>query len=357
MESHNRTMMDGIWVIVFTSIGTVLGTAVVGLLRQRGGGSKATGEEFKTLQLRLQKSDAALAETKTSLDAMREQSSKYERLADENREDLRMRNQQWRAAVEEAREQMTRRTVAEQEAQALREQLTALNGGPTEPAVTLDEQIGPGTPASTAALSTLKEKPEGEKQPAPELAEQTPRPSEGLPEQKGAVEEVTHDRATVEQPADERERIKELEEARSSVSSLKDELERERRLSQELTERITRLAEELVEREKTTEEATRQLAAAREQIQNLTDEIGRLRASYSDLEARLQAEIQSVAKREELLTIARTRVSLFFDELCAQVSNENHVASVHEDAPCSAVPSRDGAGNGDAVMAVPSCAS
>ena len=133
---------------------------------------------------------------------------------------------------------------------------------------------------------------------------------------------------------------------------LKEELERERRRNHEFTERITRLAEELVEQKKTTEEATRQLVAAGERIQNLTDEIGGLRASHSDLEARLQAEIQSAARREELLTTARRRVSLFFDELCAQLSNDNHVASVHEDAQCSAVPSRDGASNGDAVVPI-----
>jgi chromosome segregation ATPase len=164
------------------------------------------------------------------------------------------------------------------------------------------------------------------------------------------VEEVTHDRVTLEQPADERERIKEIEESRSSVSSLKEELERERRLSHEFTERITCLAEELVEQKKTTEEATRQLVAAGERIQNLTDKIGGLQASYSDLEARLQAAIQSAARREELLTTARRKVLLFFDELCAQLSNDNHVASVYEDAQCSAVPSRDGASNGDAVV-------
>ena len=342
--------MDGLWVILFTSIGTVLGTAIVGLMRQKSSRSTATGEELKTLKQRLQESDAALGETKASLDAMREQSSKYECSADENREDLRMRNQQLRLAVEEVREQITRRTAAEQEAQALREQLIALSERLRQPAVTDNEQTGSGVLESTAAVSTLKEELEGEKRLAPQLAEQITRPSEELPEQKRSVEEVTHDRVTLEQPADERERIKEIEESRSSVSSLKEELERERRLSHEFTERITCLAEELVEQKKTTEEATRQLVAAGERIQNLTDEIGGLRASYSDLEARLQAEIQSAARREELLTTARRKVLLFFDELCAQLSNDNHVASVHEDAQCSAVPSRDGASNGDAVV-------
>src|SRR5262245_55202885 len=117
MESQNSIMMDGIWVILFTSLGTVLGTAIVGLMRQRSSRSKATDEELKTLQQRLQKSDAALAETKASLDAMREQSLKYERSADENREELRMRNQQLRLALEEVREHITRRAAAEQEAQ------------------------------------------------------------------------------------------------------------------------------------------------------------------------------------------------------------------------------------------------
>jgi chromosome segregation ATPase len=350
MESHNRTMMDGMWVILFTSIGTVLGTAIVGLMRQRSSRSTATDEELKKLQQRLQKSDEALAETKASLDAMREQSSKYERSADENREDLRMRNQQLRLAAEEVREQTTRRTAAEQEAQALREQLTALRERLSQPAVTGDEQTDSGVRESTVAVSTLKEESEGEKRLAPQLAEQITRPPEELPEPKGAVEEVTHDRVTLEQLADEREWIKEIEESRSFVSSLKEELERERRLSHEFAERITHLAAELVEQKKTTEEATRQLVAARERIQNLTDEIGGMRASYSDLEARLQVEIQSAVRREELLTTARRRVSLFFDELGAQLSNDNHVASVHEDAQCSAVPSRDEAANGDAVV-------
>src|SRR5262245_52771031 len=118
MESHNRTMMDGMWVILFTSIGTVLGTAIVGLMRHRRSSSTATDEEFKTLQ-RLQKSDAALVEAKASLDTMRQQSLQYERSADENREEARRRNQQLRMAQEEVREEITRRSAAEQEAQAL----------------------------------------------------------------------------------------------------------------------------------------------------------------------------------------------------------------------------------------------
>ena len=340
-------MMDGMLVILFTSIGTVLGTAIVGFMRQRSSRSTSTDEELNTLQQRLQKSDAALVEAKASIDAMRQQSSQYERSADENREDLRMRNQQLRGAMEEVREEITRRSAAEHEAQALREQVTVLRERLGQPVVS-DEQTSSGVPESTAAASILKEELEGEKRVPQELAEQITHLSAELPER--GVEDVTHDHPTVEQPADERERIKEIEESRSFVSSLKEELERERCRSHEFTEQITRLAEELVEQKKTTEEATRQLVAAGERIQNLTDEIGGLRASYSDLEARLQAEIQSAARREELLTTARRRVSLFFDELCAQLSNDNHVASVHEDNQGSAVPSRDGASNGDAIV-------
>src|SRR5262245_28378448 len=101
MESHNRTMMDGIWVVLCTSIGTLLGTAIVALMRQRSSRSTASDEEFKTLQQRLQKGDVALAEAKASLDTMRQQSSQYERSADENREEVRTRNQQLRLAMEQ----------------------------------------------------------------------------------------------------------------------------------------------------------------------------------------------------------------------------------------------------------------
>ena len=338
-------MVDMLLVIPFTAIGTVLGTAIVGFMRQKSRRSTATDVELQTLQQRLQKSDAALAETKASLEALRQQSSNYEHSADENREELRTRNQQLRLAMEQVREEITRRSAAEQETQALREQIIALSERLRQPAVTDDEQTGSGIPKSTATGSTPKGELDGEKRLSPELAEQISRLPEELPEQKRAVEEATHDRATLEQPADERERIKEIEQSSSSVSSLKEELERERRLSQEFTERITRLADELAEQKKATEEATQQLVAARERIQDLTEEIGGLRGSYSDLEARLQAETQSAARREELLTNARRRVSLFFDELCAQLSIGNHLASVHQDGQYSAVPSRDGADN------------
>src|SRR5215469_10697268 len=200
MESHNSTMMDGMLVILFTSIGTVLGTAIVGFMRQRSSRSTSTDEELKTLQQRLQKSDAALVEAKASIDAMRQQSSQYERSADENREDLRMRNQQLRLAIEEVREEITRRSAAEQEAQVLREQVTVLRERLGQPAVS-DEQTSSGVPESTAAASILKEELEGGKRVGQELAEQITHLSAELPE-RGA-EDVTHDRPTVEQPADE----------------------------------------------------------------------------------------------------------------------------------------------------------
>jgi chromosome segregation ATPase len=255
--------MDLMFVLVFTGVGTVVGAAVVWALMQRKSRPPVMDAELASLKESLQKSDAALAVAASRAEELGQRVSKQDQTLEENREELKARNQQLRMAMQEVEGEITRRCAAEHQMQGLSDQIAALSEQLKQSQTTSGAQTDSGAEQANQSIAALQVELEGEKRQIQELTERIAHLMEERSEQQKVTEEAIQQRTSLDG----------------------------------------------------------QLGAERERIQKLMDEIAELQDARLVLDARLTEERQSAVKRGELLTIAQEKVSLLFHELCADVAN------------------------------------